>query len=222
MDWQAVSAIGSFACALSTLVAAGVALYIGNRSNNIKVYARGYFRENKEFEAIENHPNCFSFEAVGIGNKPLYITYVLEAPSFRLCGKGAIAFLRSLRRRRFSAIGSAAPDILDRKYWVSYRLGDTVELRPGCMFRFNIPFSGIKKVQLEKEKLGIFNLSRPLRYYVVDIAGRQYKVQTGATSESFLRDDRTCTMKRVSIVSGDPLPSKKSNARNEERSIKES
>lgn len=205
MNWQMMSAIGSILCALASTLAAIVALYIGRRDNNPKIFARAYFCERSVYETLENHPNCFSFECVSIGNKPVRIMQVLEKPHFKRNAKGLTELFRSLlKKRNVALLGRNMPDLPIRKYWFAYKLDASIELIPGEMIRFDVPFQHILQVQTERKTLGFFDLDRPLVFYVVDMTGKRHKVKSSASPNSFLTEG-TCKMTRVSAMSGLPI-----------------
>ena len=67
-----------------------------------------------------------------------------------------------------------------------------------------IPFEFIRTIQRERDGMGAFNMDKPLKYYVVDITGKKHLVKSGATPNSFLKEE-TCRMIRVSHITGKPM-----------------
>lgn len=204
MDWNIVSAIGSIGSAAATLLATIVALWLGLRDNNPKIRCRARFRESSCFKTIHNHPNCLAFEFVGVGNKPVFITCIVETAHFKHDVRGFIGYLNSIRQRRLPLSGIGIPDLETRLYSMCYYPKDAIQVNPGRMHCFRVSFAYIQKVQKERKELGLFDLDKPLVYYAMDIAGRKYKVDSGATPNSFLLD-RTTTFTRVSSLTGKPI-----------------
>lgn len=206
MDWNIVSAIGSIGSATATLFAAIAALWLGLRDNNPKVRCHARFREASCLKTIHNHPNCLAFEFVGAGNKPVFITCVVERAHFKHSLQGFIGYLNSIRQRRISMSGTEISDLKTRLYSMCYYPEDVIQIDPGRMRCFLVSFALIQEVQKERKELGLFDLDKPLMYYAIDMAGRKYKVDSGASPNSFLLD-RTTTFTRVSPLTGKPITS---------------
>ncbi len=195
MDWQALSAIGSMLCALATFFAALVALMIGVRERRISVAARGVFLDDSSFEAMQEHPNCFRIELICNGNQPVFITHIIEGAKFERGRRGFRCYLSSkVIRRRKSFLYASIPDFKIGKYWMAYPMRETLKLDPGESAEYLIRFSRMKAVQEERKELGIFRLNDSLLLYAVDITGKRYKIESGATPNSFL-EHGTCKMR---------------------------
>lgn len=205
MDWQGISAIGSITGAISTFLAAIIALYFGLKSNKTKVFARGIFTEDESFPAIENHPNCYMFECVCTGNSSVYLAYIIEKAHFTLTLQGLLGFFQSaISKRSVSFLGTSLPDIKIRKYWKVYPIKNIIELQPGKMVQICIPFINIQSAQIEREELGIFRANKPLTFYIVDMSGKYHRVISAAAPQSFI-EEKTCHLVKVSSLTGDPI-----------------
>lgn len=208
MDWQAISAVGSLLCAAATFFAALVALMIGPRERKTSVCARGYFLEDKRFDLIEHHPNCFKIEFICDGSQPVYITHILEGARFRFCIRGMKCWFESKACcRKHGMYGRDLPNLKSRKYWALYPLRGVMKLEPGEIGRFTISFSKMRTVQEERKELGFFDLDAPLSLYAVDVSGKRYKIDSGASPNSFV-ERRTTKLIRVSQLTGKPLREK--------------
>lgn len=204
MDWQMISAFGTIFGAVATLIAAVVALYIGLRGTIPKITIRGVFTELEAYEAVSDHPNCFSFECVNAGNRAVYLSYVLEGAQFKKSFMGVKGYIKSVVRRRKVSCGLGLPIVAKRTYWMAYPFRSIVEIKPGHSKRIDIPFKRIAVIQRERNELGMFELDKPLHFYLVDISGRKYRVQSGASPNSFL-EERTCRMTPISSLTGEPV-----------------
>lgn len=202
MDWQMMSGLGSICCAAATFIAAFVALYIGLRGTAPKMSVRGIFIESKAYASVEDHPNCFSLQCVNTGSKPVYLSHALERAKFNRSIAGIKGFLRSVASKRRVSSRFVLPTIVKRAYWMAYSFNSIVEIAPGHSKQIDVPFKWIQDVQRERNELGLFNLEKPMRFYLVDISGRKYRVQTSATPSSFL-EVRECRMVKVSVLTGD-------------------
>lgn len=161
MDWQAISAVGSLLCAAATFFAALVALMIGLRERKTSVCARGYFLEDKRFDLIEHHPNCFKIEFICDGSQPVYITHILERARFRFCIRGMKCWFESKACcRKHGMYGRDLPNLKSRKYWALYPLRGVMKLEPGEIGRFTISFSKMRTVQEERKELGFLTSMR--------------------------------------------------------------
>ena len=56
-----------------------------------------------------------------------------------------------------------------------------MKLEPGEIGRFTISFSKMRTVQEERKELGFFDLDAPLSLYAVDVSGKRYKIDSGAS-----------------------------------------
>ncbi len=204
MDWDIVSAIGSIGSAVATLFAAIVALWLGLRDNNPKVYCRARFKETGCFKMIDNHPNCLAFEFVGIGNRPVFITCVVEMAHFKHNVRGFVGYIKTIQQRRLGMSGMGIPDLKPRLYSMCYWSDEAIKINPGRMSCFQVPFVRIQQVQQEREELGLFDLDKPLMFLAIDASGRKYKVDSAASPNSFLLD-RTTILTEVSSLTGKPV-----------------
>lgn len=197
-----LSAVGSIACAVATFLSALVALYLGLRGNLSRMHIRGYFLERDGMPEVEgDHPNCFRFECVNTGNVPIYIASVCERAHFKRSLRGAICFISSLfKTRTLATPGSPSVDMKLHRYYVPYKLRGTVEVSPGKMVQIDIPFAKIQSVQRQRVDAGLFDLNKPLIFYVADMAGKRYRVSSGAMPVSFL-EERTCHMIKKPLFS---------------------
>ena len=84
---------------------------------------------------------------------------------------------------------------------------ETLKLDPGESAEYLIRFSRMKAVQEERKELGIFRLNDFLLLYAVDITGKRYRIESGATPNSFL-EHGTCKMRKISVLTGEPLQPK--------------
>lgn len=192
MEWQILASIGALASAFATLFAGIIALYVGTRPYRKKLFARALFYERDDLPVVEHHPNCLCFECVNIGNQPIYLSYVLERPRFERSIKGFVGLVASKRKTRtITIVGKIVPDIKVPRYWHYYSMGDVLKVTPGQEESFVVPFDYIRKVQEARAEKGIFNLEKRLRFYVVDITGKKYRVRSGAYPNTFL-EERTC------------------------------
>lgn len=82
-----------------------------------------------------------------------------------------------------------------------------MKLEPGEVGCFAISFLRLQAIQKERKELGIFDLDAPLSLYAVDVSGKKYKIDVGATPNSFL-EVATTKMTRVSPLTGDRVRDK--------------
>lgn len=205
MNWEMISAIGSFSGAIATALAVIVALYIGLRERNIKIYGRGLFIECDDLPKIKDHPNCYKFEIINTGNTPIYLSYIQEKAHFKKSFRGLVGFIASHTiKKDISQMGKNIPDISKEKYLMAYTFKAPVKLKPGKMYTHLIPFSAIQQIQLERRKLNIFSMDRNLIYYAVDLSGKKYRLNTGATPNSYI-ESKTCHLIKASILTGKPI-----------------
>lgn len=138
----------------------------------------------------------------------MYITHIIEGAKFRFCIRGMKCWFESKACcRKYGMYGRGIPDLKSRKYWVLYPLRDVMKLEPGEIGRFTINFSKMRAVQEERKELGIFDLDAPLFLYAVDVSGKRYKIDSGASPNSFV-ECGTTELIRVSQLTGKPLREK--------------
>lgn len=198
-----MSAIGAVAGSIATFLAAFIALYLGLREHRIKVYTRGVFVDAPDMPRMENHPNCFEFDCVNTGNVPVYLSYVMERARFSKTPRGLLCFIESLFvKRRVLISGRRSMDVCKGKYWMAFYMNDVLRLSPGESGKLRVPFSDIQREQLERKRLGVFQMNETLIAYFVDISGRKFRVDLGATPSSFV-EEKTCHMVSVSSLTGE-------------------
>lgn len=102
--------------------------------------------------------------------------------------------------RTLTTLGSPSVDMKLHRYYVPYKLRGTVKVSPGEMAQIDIPFATIHSVQQQRVDTGLFELNKPLIFYATDMAGKRYRVTSGAMPVSFL-EERTCHVVKKSLFS---------------------
>lgn len=213
MDWNQVQAIGSLLSALATFSAAMIALYLGLRKPAKRLSIETYFYEKSQIDCGAIAPDhlvtvsnlnergdddrLLGFETRNACSEIIVLVGFIEQAQFNRP-------FSAIRQRLSKGKGKKIAVRVRDGYITTYRrygeylycFGSPVSLEPGSHYLFCVDYDYIKAVQMDREKAGLFDLTKPLAFYAVDIDGKRYPVSSDIPAENFYKE-LTCRMEKV-------------------------
>lgn len=213
MDWNAIQAIGTIFGATATFFAALIALYLGLRKPKRTLFISAYFYEKRHVLSGVISPNylvlasdlkdeqaddrLLGFNVRNDCCEDVVLIGFVDRARFDRSFKTLVKRAKRLKRRSISFSAEHGYLSINLRYGdMPYLLGSPIKIKRGKQKLLCIDYDLLRRTQLSREKSGLFDLRKPLKFFALDIQGTMYKSSFRIPAENFLTE-KTCTMRKT-------------------------